>query len=141
VGSDGNLGANWVNLNYSVYSLGPYGDVCQAGGCPSARYANGYFYVMGGGVMVARSRTLLHGSWERPSVLNPVVWGCTDGWEDCTPGSGVAQIAPGFFTDYWAQGGDHHMREYLGNITEWNWSSSDVDFCDHEGVTYFICSS
>jgi hypothetical protein len=139
VGTDGNLGANWVNLNYSTHSLGPYADVCQAGGCPSARYANGYFYVMGGGVHLARSRTLQHGSWERPQVLNPVVWGCTDGWEDCSPGSGVARIAEGFFTSYWAQGRDNRMRDYLQNITEWNWSSSDVDFCEHEGVTYFIC--
>ena len=139
VGSDGDLGANWVNLNYSTHSLGPYQDVCQAGGCPSARYANGWFYVMGGGVDLARSRNLSHGSWERPP-LDPVVWGCTDGWEDCSPGSDVARIADGYFTEYWAQGGDRGMREYLKNITEWNWSSSDVDFCEHQGVTYFICA-
>jgi len=139
VGSDGNLGANWVNLNYSTHSLGPGTDVCQAGGCPAARYANGYFYVMGGGIDLVRSRNLSHGSWERPP-LDPVVWGCTDGWEDCGPGSGVARIAEGFFTQYWAEGRDNGMRSYLHNISEWNWSSSDNDFCEHNGTTFFIYS-
>jgi len=139
VGTDGHLGRNWVNLNYTSHNIGPNSDVCQAGGCPSARYFDGWFYVLGGGVDLVRSRNLSHGSWERPA-LNPVAWGCTDFWEDCSPTSSVARIANGFFTDYWAKGADNHMRDFFGNITEWNWSDSDVDFCEHEGVTYFIYS-
>lgn len=138
-GADGDLGKNWVLLNYSTHVLGPWQDICQAGGCPSARYADGYYYVLGGGVDLARSANLSIGSWERPP-LDPVAWGCTDGWEDCGPGSPVARIADGFFTNYWAQGKDNHMRDYLQNISDWNWSDSDVDFCDFNGTTYFIYS-
>lgn len=71
-GTDGDLGRNWINLNSTVFNVGPWGDVCQAGGCPSARFADGYFYVLGGGVDLVRSRNLTSGSWERPPS-DPVV--------------------------------------------------------------------
>jgi len=64
VGADGNLAENWVLLNAS-YRMTNAG---EAPGCPAARYnaRDGFYYVMGGGnyVDVARSRTLLAGSWE-----------------------------------------------------------------------------
>lgn len=134
-GQDGNLGTNWQLLNFSTHNVGPYEDVCQAAGCPAARWHDGYFYVIGGGVDLARSANLSYGSWSRPPS-DPVQWGCAYGWEDCSNTSDYARIAPGFFTSYWAahDGG----RAFLGNLSEWNWSDSDVDFCDYNGTTYFI---
>jgi hypothetical protein len=138
-GTDGDMGRNWVVLNATTHCLGPSEDVCQAGGCPAARYSAGYYYVIGGGVDIVRSANLSYGSWERPP-LDPVVWGCTAGWEDCGPRSDVARIAEGVFVNYWAEGRDRGMRAFLANVTDWNWSDSDVDFCDFNGTTYFIYS-
>jgi hypothetical protein len=64
IGSDGDLGRNWVLLNKSSHAIGP--NAGEAGGCPSARWGgDGFYYVMGGGnyVDVVRSPNLTYGSW------------------------------------------------------------------------------
>lgn len=32
------------------------------------------------------------------------------------------------------------MRALVGSISSWNWSDSDVDFCDDGNTTFFIYS-
>jgi hypothetical protein len=66
--------------------------------------------------------------------------GCVHGAENCSIGTPIARIAPGYYTSYWANGSDHGMRQFLDNMTLWNWASNDVDFCDSGGVgpTTFI---
>ena len=61
-------------------------------------------------------------------------------FEDCGAGTAIARIAPGFYADYWNQGRDGGRRVFLDNLTDWNWSANDVDFCDNGGAgpTTFI---
>ena len=138
-GSDGDLSVNWqfLNTSYRMTNAG------EAPGCPAARFnaRDGYYYVMGGGnyVDIARSRTLLQGSWQ-VTPLGPVEAGCVRNFEDCSVGTTMARIAPNFYTEYWAKGLDNGNRIFLNNLTEWNWSVNDVDFCDNGGAgpTTFI---
>lgn len=89
--------------------------------------------------MIARSANLTAGSWEY-APRGTVEQGCTRGLEDCGPGTGVARIAPAFYSEYWANGSDHGGRAFLGNMSAWNWAANDVDFCDAGGAapTTFI---
>jgi hypothetical protein len=100
VGSDGDLGANWLLLDPQQYAVQQVGD---GGLCPFARYnaADGYFYVAGGGnhVNLARSRTLQVGSWSNPPASPAIAVGCTDHAEDCSPGSPVARLS-GYYSGY-----------------------------------------
>ncbi len=137
-GSTGDLSRDWLLLNNSEFAIGP--SVGEAAGCPAARWADGFYYVMGGGnsVDLVRSRNLSVGSWEL-TPLSPVEQGCTHQQEDCSPGAPVARIASGFYTEYWANGSDHGMRAFLQNMSAWNFAANDVDFCDDgNGSTYFI---
>lgn len=138
VGTDGDLSVGWHLLNSSSFGIGPA--VGEASGCPSARFADGYYYVMGGGnnVDLVRSSNLTLESWE----LTPrghVEQGCVRGAEDCSPGTAIASIGP-LYTEYWGNGSDHGMRAFLTNMSDWNWAANDVDFCDMGGVgpTTFI---
>jgi hypothetical protein len=139
VGTDGDLSKNWVLLNASEFATGPSG---EAGSCPAARFnpRDGFYYIMGGGnyVDVARSQTLRRGSWE-VTPLGPVEAGCVRRFEDCA-GPNIARIAPGFYTEYWGNSSDHGRRAFLSNLSDWNWSVNDVDFCDNGGFgpTTFI---
>lgn len=139
VGADGDLSRNWVLLNATEFATGPAG---EAGSCPAARFnaRDGFYYIMGGGnyVDVARSQTLRRGSWE-VTPLGPVEAGCVRGFEDCAAPA-IARIAPGFYAEYWANGSDRGRRAFLANLSEWNWSVNDVDFCDAGGAgpTTFI---
>jgi hypothetical protein len=139
VGTDGDLSTNWVLLNASEFATGPAG---EAGSCPAARFnpRDRFYYIMGGGnfVDVARSQTLRRGSWE-VTPRGPVEAGCVRGFEDCAAPA-IARIAPGLYTEYWANGSDRGRRAFLANLSEWNWSANDVDFCDAGGVgpTTFI---
>ena len=68
---------------------------------------------------------------------------------DCSPASGEGRIAPGYFTEYWGNYSDCRnkgrpnqscRRDMLGNISHWDWSVNDADFCDEggKGPTRFI---
>lgn len=136
---DYNLFTNWVLLNISEYSIS--GNVGEAVSCPSARYnpVDGYYYVMGGGNMVdlTRSKNLTTGSWSL--AYEHIEIGCTYQLENCSVGTPIARIAPDFYTQYWLNGSDHNMRIFLENMTAWQYSVNDVDFCDDtKGTTYFI---
>lgn len=139
VGSNGDLSANWILLDPQTHAID---DVGNGGLCPFARYnpSDGFYYVGGGGahVNLARSQTLLSGSWESPTTGPAIAVGCTDRLEDCTPPSPVSQIAQGFYTGYWANGSDHGERVFLDNLTDWNWSVNDADVCDNGTHTHFI---
>lgn len=156
--TDGDLTKNWVVL-----------DPARFGGqgieCPTVRYraADGYYYLFGdvesvGQVFIRRSKNLTVGSWESPkfSTIPVMESGCIDRKvaslygeryeqllapsEDCSPGQPMAKIAEGFYTNYWANGSDRGAREFLSNLTTWQWSVNDPDFCDSGGQppTYFI---
>ena len=71
--------------------------------------------------------------------------------EDCSAGQNMTRIAPGYFTEYWKNETDRvccdshgHVeglaRSYLTNLSSWQWSVNDPDFCDSGGKapTYFI---
>ena len=48
-----------------------------------------------------------------------------------------SRIAPGYWLSYWAkQNARQHNRTigFLQNLTEWDWSASDADFCDEGGT-------
>ena len=83
--TDGNLAAGWELLDPAAYHVQGL-----AAGCPSARYAGGFYYALGGGdyVWLARSANLSAGSWEY-APGGAVEQGCVRGAEDCGPGSGV----------------------------------------------------
>lgn len=127
-GADGDLSKGWLLLNSSKYRVQG-----QAAGCPSARYFNGHYYAMGGGnfVWLARSANLTLGGWQY--APRTVEQGCARGLEDCGPGTGVARIADGLFTEYWANESDKGGRAFLQNMSAWNWAANDVDFCDAAG--------
>ena len=52
----------------------------------------------------------------------------------------MTTIADGYYTNYWANASDRGGREFLNNLTAWQWSVNDPDLCDHGGhaPTYFI---
>ena len=48
---------------------------------------------------------------------------------------------PGIYTNYWlneSKPNARHQREFLLNLTEWNWSVNDADVCDNGTHTHFI---
>ena len=79
---------------------------------------------------------------------------CCIGTLDCSPASGEGQIASDYFTQYWANLSDCRScktpgspascefcrRSMLGNLSAWDWSVNDADFCDEggKGPTRFI---
>jgi hypothetical protein len=138
VGTDGDLSANWLLLDPQVYGVE---GVSDSGLCPFARYnaEDGFYYVAGGGhhVNLARSPSLQRGSWANPPASPAIAVGCTDQAEDCSPGSPVARLS-GFYSHYWANNSDHGGREYLQNLTAWDWSVNDADACDNGTHTFFI---
>ena len=129
----------------------------------------GYYYVFGGGndVMITRSQDLSSSSsWERRNMsmathciafdtcvqFRPACTAdavdfqeCCGISPDCSPASGEGRIAPGYFTEYWANESDCHgtntadgtsvvcRRDFLSNMSGWDWSVSDADFCDEGG--------
>lgn len=145
VGADRDLSRNWLLLDFMTHAMDGPG-VGQAGSCPATRFnpADGYYYVLGGGnnVDLTRSANLSRGSWEAPPPPLGAFMetGCIHGAEDCGPTSPVARIAAGWYTHYWANGSDRGDRVFLSNLTDWNWSVNDADFCDSGGSapTYFI---
>lgn len=137
--------------------------------CPTARYnpMDGFYYVFGGGndITITRSRDLV--AWEPrnmsiathciaesiclryrppcpPTATNYEA--CCIASPDCSAASGEGQIASGYFTGYWQNRSDCHSdgthcrRDYLGNLSQWDWSVNDADFCDEggKGPTRFI---
>ena len=111
-----------------------------------------YYYALGGGeeVVLTRSRNLSLGSWERGPSTAPrghlkgrgilVATGCVYGNESCAPTADMSRIANGYYTNYWKNQSDHNDRVFLKNLTRWNWSVNDADFCDEGGAgpTRFI---
>jgi hypothetical protein len=111
-----------------------------------------YYYALGGGeeVVLTRSRNLSFGSWERGPSTAPrghlkgrgilMATGCVYGNESCAPTADMSRIANGYYTNYWKNQSDHHDRVFLKNLTRWNWSVNDADFCDENGAgpTRFI---
>ena len=138
VGNDGDLSSNWIFLDPATHTID---SVANAGLCPFARYnaVDGYYYVGGGGehINLARSRNLSSGSWSAPSS-GPIERGCTELAEDCAVGSPVARIASGFWENYWTNGSDHGGRDFLQNLTAWDFSVNDADLTDNGTHTFFI---
>ena len=141
IGSDGDLSQNWLLLDPQEYSVDLVGN---SGLCPFARYnpVDGFYYVGGGGgdIHLARSPNLTHGSWATPPLpfTVSIERGCTNYVEDCSPSSPVARIADGLFTEYWGNGSDGRDREFLTNLTDWNFSVNDADVTDNGTHTFFI---
>ena len=162
IGTGGDLTKDWVVLPAEQFGG-------QDVECPTVRYRaeDGYYYLFGdiesyGQIFIRRTKNLTVGSWESPtSSLIPVMESpCIDRataakWspkgsrnyskglapsEDCAPGQPMTQIADGFYTNYWKNGSDRGGREFLKNLTAWQWSVNDPDFCDRGGKapTYFI---
>ena len=138
-GADGDFSKNWLLLDAKAFSVD---GVSDGGLCPFARFdpSTGFYYVGGGGnnVNLMRSANLSTGSWEAPPTGRAIAQGCVRGVEDCGPGSGVARIAAGYYTQYWANGSDHHDRDFLQNLTDWNWSVNDADVAFNGTHTLFI---
>ena len=158
-GTDGDLSKNWQVLDPARYGG-------QGIECPTVRYrpADGYYYLFGdiesvGQIFVRRTKNLTVGSWESPtfSAIPVMESGCIDRAtasaygeryskllapsEDCSPGQPMTKIAEGYYTHYWANGSDRGGREFLSNLTAWQWSVNDPDFCDSGGqhpTTFFI---
>jgi len=126
---NGDLSTGWVHLDDATFAVQGL-----AAGCPSARYADGFYYAMGGGnyVGLARSANLTKGSWEY-APGGSVEQGCVRELEDCGPHSGVARIAQPYYSEYWGNHSDKGARVFLGNMSAWNWAANDVDFCDAGG--------
>ena len=129
-----------------------------------------FYYVFGGGNDVMITRTKDFSSWERRNMsmmthciaedvclkYRPTCKPGATNYEeccikapDCSPASGEGQIAPGYFTNYWKNKSDCRnlgqpsqscRRDMLGNISQWDWSVNDADFCDEggKGPTRFI---
>jgi hypothetical protein len=165
VGNDGDLSQNWqilpVNRSSDACRHSKPGFSCEPGvACPTARYnpVDEYYYVFGGGndIEITRSKDLV--VWEKRNMSlathciaeeiclqhrKPCTETATNYEEccakspDCTAASGEGQIAPGYFTGYWANRSDcnHNgcRRDFLGNLSDWNWSVNDADFCDEGG--------
>ena len=59
--------------------------------------------------------------------------------QDCSPASGEGKIAEGYFTDYWEKNnatcasGGHCRTAFMANMSGWDWSVNDADFCDEGG--------
>ena len=87
------------------------------------------------------------GSWEGGYSLKTAprghLWGrgilmetgCTYLNESCAPSTTMSRIAPGYFTNYWANQSDQGGtgRLFLKNLTSWQGSVNDADFCDESG--------
>jgi len=134
-GSDGDLSRGWQLLNRSLFSLkGPWQ-------CPFTRYDESslFYYVVGmapGGTApyVSRSRSLAAGSWE---FGPPVSQGCAWGWEPCSDG----HVAEGVFSDVWRNGTvNASVLPFLGNMSSWMWSTSDMDAADDGQELRYIWS-
>lgn len=138
--------------------------------CPTARYSrrDGYYYVFGGGndIHITRSRDLL--TWEARNMsmathcigqalclryrrpcgeADTSYEECCGPSPDCSPASGEGRIAPGAWAEYWenhsdCRGGNRGdcRRDFLANMSDWNWSVNDADLTDEGGraPTHFI---
>jgi len=139
VGVHGDLSTDWIFLDPATFGVEKVGN---SGLCPFARFNpdDGHYYVAGGGgdIYLARSPNLTIGSWENPPAGPAIEQGCATRAEDCSPGSPVARIADGFYTGYWAAGDDHNDRDFLGNLTDWNFSVNDADVTFNGTHTLFI---
>ena len=142
VGTDGDLSANWIFLDPALFGVE---GVSDGGLCPFSRYdpATARYYVAGGGnnINLMRSANLTRGSWEAPTWAGGsriVEQGCTHLAEECGPGSPVARVAEGFYTQYWANGSDHGDRAFLPNLTAWQYSVNDADVTFNGSHTLFI---
>ena len=158
-GKDGDLHQGWELLapNYTTAPRNPKRpDAGSSGGfglpCPSARYnpLDNYYYVFGGGVdiQLRRSRDLSAHSWSEPVLM---ATGCaksggsskynqTDASCTASVGNNMTRIAPGYFTEYWASSRGRKKIPFLGNMSAWDWGTSDADFTDQggKGPTRFI---
>jgi len=142
---------NYTDANDNNNRWGGMGVECMA-----VRYnpMDDYYYAFGGGeeIDLTRSRNLSVGSWERGPPTAPrghlkgrgilMATGCAWGNESCVPTAGMSRIAEGYYTNYWKNYSDNNGRDraFLKNLTRWNWSVNDADFCDENGAgpTRFI---
>ena len=131
------MSQNWILLDPRTHSIDGVGN---SGLCPFARYDPvGKFYYVGGGgehINLGRSGNLSSGSWSAPPAGPAIERGCTDLAEDCSLTSPVARIADGFWQHYWANAS--HGREFLTNLSAWNWSVNDADLTDNGTHTFFL---
>jgi len=139
VGMDGDLSQNWIFLDPHTHTID---GVSNAGLCPFARYnpIDEYYYVGGGGghINLARSKNLSSGSWSEPPTGAAIERGCVELAENCSVGTPIAQIAPGFWENFWTNGSDHGGRVFLKNLSDWNWAVNDADLTDNGTHTFFI---
>ena len=64
----------------------------------------------------------------------------TDASCTASVGNNMTRIAPGYFTEYWASSRGRKKTPFLGNMSAWDWGTSDADFTDQggKGPTRFI---
>lgn len=144
VGTDGDLGANWVILDSSKYSFGiPKGAVGEGtGDAPALRYDSeqGYYYSIGGGWITngpVRSKTLATGSWE-VSPLAPMAVPDARAAKVGLPASDEARgINTDYFTAVWATKGalNPTNRAFAKNLSSWAWGATDPDLCCSDGAS------
>ena len=143
VGSDGDLGANWIILDPSKYSFDgiPKGAAGEGtGDAPSLRYDSeqGYYYSIGGGWITngpVRSKTLAIGSWE-VSPLAPMAVPDARAAAVGIPASDEARgINTDYFTAVWATKGalNPTNRAFAKNLSSWAWGATDPDLCCSDG--------
>jgi hypothetical protein len=167
VGTDRDLSKNWELVKPECKQQP--GMHCGGGfACPTARYnpMDQYYYVFGGGndISIMRSKDL--GAWERRNMSmathciaqevclkyrractaeDTSYESCCGVPPDCSPASGEGKVASGYFEEYWAAANATSDRSgrrmaFFGNISRWDWSVNDADFCDEggKGPTRFI---
>ena len=167
-GTDRDLSKNWVLLKHGgQHGANSHGLACPSA---RYNPTDQYYYVFGGGNDIRITRTKDFSAWEQRNMsmmthciaqdiclkyrpaCKPGVQSaeeCCIKAPDCSPASGEGQIAPGYFTNYWENKSDCQnlgrpnqscRRDMLGNISQWDWSVNDADFCDEggKGPTRFL---
>jgi hypothetical protein len=166
VGADRNLSRNWKLLQHGHGANSPRVACPTARFNP----IDAHYYVFGGGNDITLTRSKDLKTWEKRNMsmmthciaqeiclkYRPPCLPTANSYEecciqtpDCSPASGEGQIAAAYFTNYWGNRSDCRnrgrpnescRRDFLSNISQWDWSVNDADFCDEggEGPTRFI---
>eukprot|EP00038_Savillea_parva_P030310 m.76967 g.76967 ORF g.76967 m.76967 type:complete len:407 (+) comp9105_c0_seq1:396-1616(+) len=126
-GTDGDLTTNWELLTYPR--------VAAISACPSIRFdaRSGYYYVVGGGktVSITRSKDLIQWEAAKQLVAAPAA----------LLGHAYETDVGPFYSAYWRnQSANSAQRQFLNNMTAWNWGVSDADLCcdDDDGPAYIV---
>lgn len=150
-GTDGDLGANWVLLNRTAFTISgfPAGATGEGtGDAPTLRYdaEEGYYYSIGGGWITngpARSPNLTAGSWEA-STLAPMA--APDarlvqaGLPVVDSNAGDGGINAAMYTAVWRDSSPQSAKAWMANTSAWDWGVTDPDLCcsDGEGPSFLL---